>query len=148
MGIALANLAALGLMIGMVGASRAYSVGLHTLFRDHLPAVAITLAATALLSFALGRSLRATRELALIIGFAIAADVVAALAVTLAFDEMRRVAEFAIPRAIFTETVGGLQLLAIAGGLAIGYVIGRPRVHVVSPSDTGVPERTPSNRKG
>ena len=110
--------------------------------------MAITLAATALLSFALGRSLRATRELALIIGFAIAADVVAALAVTLAFDEMRRVAEFAIPRAIFTETVGGLQLLAIAGGLAIGYVIGRPRVHVVSPSDTGVPERTHSNPKG
>jgi len=135
MGIALANLAALGLMIGMVGGSRAYSVGVHTLFRDHLPAVALTLAGTAFLSFALGRALRWSREVPLIIGFAFAADVVAALAVTLVFDEMRRVAEFAVPRAIFTETVGGLQLLAVAGGATFGYVTGRLRERVASSSD-------------
>ena len=52
---------------------------------------------------------------------------VAALAVTLAFNEMRRVAEFAVPRAIFTETVGGLQPLAIGGGSVIGYFVGRSR---------------------
>lgn len=127
-GIALANLALLGLMIGFVGASRAYSVGLHTLFRDHLPAVVISLAATALLSGALGRRVRASRELVSIAAFAIAADVVAALVVTLVFDEMRRVADFALPRAILTETIGGLQLLAIAGGAAVGYAWRRVRV--------------------
>jgi hypothetical protein len=125
MGIALANLAALGLMIGMVGASRAFSVGLHTLFRDHLPAVVITLTATGLLAFALGRGLHAGRELLLVVGFVIAADVLAALAVTLVFDEMRRAAEIAIPRAIFTETAGGLQLVAVASGAAVGYFVGR-----------------------
>jgi hypothetical protein len=134
-GIAVANLVALGLMIGYVGASHAYSVGLHTLFRDHLPAVVITLAATAILSVALGRTLDASRDLALILAFAIAADVAAALAVTFAIDEMRRVAEFAFPRAIFTETVGGLQLLAVAGGSAIGYVIGRRSEGSASTSD-------------
>jgi hypothetical protein len=108
MAIAFANLAAIGLMIGMVGASRAFSVGLQTLFRDHLAAVVLTLAATAVLAFALGRSLRAAREVLLVIGFAIVADVVAAVAVTLVFDEMRRAAEMAIPRAVVTETVGGL----------------------------------------
>ena len=126
-GIALANLAALGLTIGFVGASRAYSVGLHTLFRDHLPAVAISLAATALLSVVLGRRVQVSRELMVIVGFAIAADVVAALAVTFVFDEMRRVAGFALPRAFLTETVGGLQLLAIAGGTAVGYAWHRLR---------------------
>lgn len=135
MGIALANLAALGLMIGWVGASRAFSVGLHTLYRDHLPAVVITLTATALLAFALGRGLHAGRELLLVIGFVIAADVVAALAVTVVFDEMRRAAEIAIPRAIFTETAGGLQLLAVASGAAIGFLVGRTRNSSVSSSD-------------
>lgn len=122
MGIALVSLAALGLLIGWVGASRAFSVGVHTLFQDHLPAVVVTLAATAVLAFVLGRSCRTTRELALVIGFAVVADVAAAVAVTLVIDEMRRAAEIALPRAIFTETIGGLQLLAIAGGAAIGYL--------------------------
>ncbi|HET9853254.1 MAG TPA: hypothetical protein VFP56_12235 [Candidatus Limnocylindrales bacterium] len=124
--IALANLAALGLMIGWVGASRAYSVGVHTLVRDHLPAVALTLAGTAVLSFFPGRTLRRGAEVVLLVGFALAADVVAALVVTVMFDEMRRVFEVALPRAIFTETVGGLQLLAIAVGAMIGYVSRRP----------------------
>lgn len=127
MGIAVANLAALGSMIGMVGASRAFSVDLHTLFRDHLPALLITLTATAILAFALGRGLHAGREVLLVIGFVIAADVLAALAVTLVFDEMRRIAEIAVPRAIFTETAGGLQLLTLAIGAAIGYLGGRTR---------------------
>lgn len=125
MALAVANLAALGLMVGWVGASRAYSVGLHTLFRDHLPAVVVSLAATAILSGALGRTLDRRRDIALVLGFAIAADVAAALAVTFAIDEMRRVAQFALPRALFTETIGGLQLLAVGGGAALGYVIGR-----------------------
>jgi hypothetical protein len=125
MAIALANLAALGLMIGMVGASRAFSVGVHTLFRDYLAAVVLTLAATAVLAFALGRGLRTAREILLVIGFAIVADLIAALAVTLVFDEMRRAAEIAIPRAVFTETVGGLQLLAVGGGAALGSAVRR-----------------------
>ena len=124
-GIAFASLAGLGFMIGMVGASRAFSVGLHTLVRDHLPAVLITLAATALLALALGRGLQTGREVLLVLGFAIAADVFAALAVTLVFDEMRRAADVAVPRAIFTETVGGLQLLMITSGAAIGYQLRR-----------------------
>ena len=126
MGIALANLAALGLMIGLVGASRAYSVGVQTLFRDHLPAVAITLLAAALASLLLGRTLHTAGELAASVGLAVAADVLAALAVTASFHEMARVAGFSVPRAIFTETVGGLQLVAIAGGATLGYVLGRP----------------------
>ena len=125
-GIALANLGALGLTIGMVGASRAFSVGIHTLFRDHLSAVAITVTATVLMALALGRGLHTRGEVLLVIGFAIVADVFAALAVTLVFDEMRSAAEIAVPRAIFTETVGGLQLLAIASGATIGYFVGRP----------------------
>ena len=131
MGIAFANLAALGLMIGLVGASRAFSVGVHTLFRDHLAAVVVTLAATALLAFALGRRLRERRDILLVTGFAIVADVVAAVAVTLVFDEMRRAAEMTIPRAVFTETVGGLQLLVLGGGAALGHVAGRARTDEV-----------------
>jgi hypothetical protein len=126
MGIALANLAALGLMIGWIGASRAYSVGVHTLVGDHLPAVALTLAGTAFLSFLLGRTVRWRGEVVLLVGFALAADVVAALAVTMMFDEMRRVFAVALPRAILTETVGGLQLLAIAVGATIGCASRRP----------------------
>jgi hypothetical protein len=124
MGIALANLAGLGLLIGMVGASRAFAVGADTLFRDHLSAVVITLAATTLLAFAAGRRLRAGREVLLVLAFACAADVLAAVSVTLVFDEMRRAADVAILRAILTETAGGLQLLAIAGGAAVGYAFG------------------------
>jgi hypothetical protein len=123
-GLSLANLAALGLMIGMVGASRAFSVGIDTLYRDHLPALVIASVATALLAFALGRRLHAGRELLLVIAFAFAADVLAAVTVTLVFDEMRRAADVAIPRAVFTETAGGLQLVAIAGGAAFGYAFG------------------------
>ena len=126
MGIALANLLALGLMIGWVGASRAYSVGVHTLVRDHPAAVALTLAGTAVLSFFLGRTLRRSREIALLMGFALAADALAALAMTAMVDEMRRAFEVALPRAIFTETVGGLQLVAVAVGAAVGYVSRRP----------------------
>jgi hypothetical protein len=122
MGLALANLAALGLLIGWVGASRAFTVGVHTLFRDHLAAVVVTLAATAIVAVVLGRSLRTSGEIALVIGLAVVADAVAALLVTLAIDEMRRAAEIAFPRAIFTETIAGLQLLAIAGGATIGYL--------------------------
>ena len=132
MGIALANLTALGLMIGLVGASRAFSVGVHTLFTDHQPAVLITMTATALLALALGRGLHEWRDVLLVIGSAIAADVLAAVAVTLVFDEMRRAAHIAIPLAIFTETVGGLQLLTLASAAAIGYVIGRTRIGGVS----------------
>lgn len=125
--IALADLAALGLLIGWVGASRAYSVGLHMLFRDHLPAVAVTLASTAMLALALGRSLRAPGELALVVGGVVAADVVAALAVTLVVDEMRRVAEHSIPRAIVTVTISGLQPLAVGAGASIGHLLGGSR---------------------
>ena len=85
-----------------------------------LPAMGITLAGAAVLSFFLGRSLRWSREIVLVLGFALAADVVAALALTAMVDEMRRVFEVALPRAIFTETVGVLQLLAIAVGATIG----------------------------
>lgn len=127
MGLALTNLAALGLLVGWVGASRAFSVGVHTLFRDHLLAVVVTLAATAILAVILGRSFRTARELALVIGFAVVADVAAALALTLAIDEMRNAAVELLPRAIFTETIAGLQLLAIAGGATIGYLARRRR---------------------
>jgi hypothetical protein len=118
--IAFANLALLALLIGWVGASRAYSVGVHTLFRDHLPTVAATLVATALLAGVLGGALRSPRELWLVIGVALGADLVAALAVTLSIDEMRRFPDLA--RALFAETAGGLQLLAVAIGAIVGHV--------------------------
>ena len=124
-GVALANLAALGLLIGLVGASRAYSVGVHTLFRDHLPAVLVALAGAGVLAFVLGRRRGTPRELAMFVGLAVATDVVGALAVTLAIDEMRRVAEFALPRAVFTETAGGLQILVIGASASIGYASAR-----------------------
>jgi hypothetical protein len=133
MGITLANLAALGSLIGMVGASRAYSVGLHTLYRDHLPAVVVTLAAMAVVSFALGSRIHSSHDVLVVLGFGVAADVLAALAVTLVFDEMRRDVGFALPRAIFTQTAGGLQLLALGAGATTGYIIGRRRRGTLSP---------------
>jgi hypothetical protein len=118
--IALSSLALLGLLIGWNGASRAYSVGLHTLFRDHLASVAAVLFATAVVAALLGRTLTSAREVLLAVGFAVAADVFAALMVTLMIDEMRRFPM--LPRAVLTETAGGLQLVVIAIALAMGLL--------------------------
>jgi hypothetical protein len=120
--VALGTLALLGLLIGWTGASRAYSVGLHTLFRDHLASVVAVLFVTAILALLLGRTLISAREVLVAFGFAVAADVVAALMVTLMIDEMRRFPM--LPRALLTETGGGLQVVVIVIALAIGFVSG------------------------
>lgn len=117
--VAFANLAALGLMIGYVGASRAYSVGLHTLFRDHLPAVIVAGLIAGVLAWAFGRRLRSIGECALLLLFVLVADVVAGLAPILIFNEITRHPD--LPRVLLTETAGATQLLAAAVGVVLGY---------------------------
>jgi hypothetical protein len=119
-GLAFGNLAALGLLIGWNGASRLYGTGLHTLFRDHLPAISVVLIATALLAVFLGRTLSSTREIVQAMWFVVWTDVVAALAITLMIGEMFNHPD--LVGAVFAETAGGTQVVAIAIGLAIGYL--------------------------
>jgi hypothetical protein len=118
--VALGSLALLGLLIGWTGASRAYSVGLHTLFRDHPASVVAVLFVTAIIAALLGRTLISAREVLLAIGFAVAADALAALMITLMIDEMRRFPM--LPRAVLTETADGLQIVVIVIALTIGFV--------------------------
>ena len=73
----------------------------------------------------------------------VVADVAAAVAVTLVVDEMRRAFEIVIVRAIFTETVAGLQLLVIATGAAIGYLIRRDAAPHAEAGRVGVGTRFP-----
>jgi hypothetical protein len=120
------SLAALGVMIGWNGASRAYSVGVHTLYRDHLAAVIVVMAASALVATLLGRLAGSAREVILVMLVVLAVDLVAALIVTLAIDELRRYPD--LVRAVLAETAGGAQLIALAGGAAAGYVGGGHRV--------------------
>jgi hypothetical protein len=117
--IGLGSLALLGVLVGWIGASRAYAVGPETLFRDHLASVVLVIVVTAIGAALIGRTLVSSRELWLVIGFVIVADVVAALLVTVAIDEMRRVPD--LLRAVLAETADGAQVLAAAIGAAVGY---------------------------
>lgn len=117
--VAFANLAALGLLIGWVGASRAYSVGLHTLFRDHLGAVVAAGLVALVLAAAFGRRLGSIRECTHFLLYALAADVAAGFLPIVGFDEIFRNPD--LPRVLITETAGGTQLLAAASGLLGGY---------------------------
>lgn len=116
--VAFANLAALGLMIGWVGASRAYTVGLHTLFRDHLTAVVVAGTVALVLAGAFGRRLRSLGECALFVLFVLVVDVVAGFAPILVFDEITRHPDLA--RVLVTETAAGTQLLAAGLGVLLG----------------------------
>ena len=117
---AIANLAALGLLIGLDGASRAYSVGLHTLVRDHLPAVVVAGLIALVLAAGFGWRLASIGEGALFLLCVLVADVVAGFAPILVFNEITRHPD--LPRVLLTETAGGTQLLAVALGLLIGAV--------------------------
>lgn len=117
--VAFANLAALGLLIGWVGASRAYSVGLHTLFRDHLPAVVVAGLVALVLAAAFSRRLGSMGECALFLLYVLVADVVAGFLPILVFNEITRHPD--LPRVLITETAGGTQLLAAGIGLLFGY---------------------------
>ena len=117
--VAFANLAALGLLIGNDGASRAYTVGLHTLFRDHLPAVVVAGLVALVLAAAFGRRLGSIREVALFLLFVFVADVVAGFVPILGFDEIFRNPD--LPRVLITETAGGTQLFAAGIGLLLGH---------------------------
>ncbi len=117
--VAFANLAALGLLIGYVGASRAYAVGLHTLFRDHLPAVVVAALVALVMATAFGRRLGSIREGALFLLCVFVADVVAGFLPILVFNEITRHPD--LPRVLITETAGGTQLLAAGLGLLLGY---------------------------
>jgi hypothetical protein len=123
-GIAWANLGLLGLLIGQVGASRAYSVGLHTLFRDHLWAVLAACVAGLMLAALAAWRLTSVRDLVLLFTFVLLADVVAGLLVIAGFGEIRLVD---LPRVLVTETAMGTQLLAVGAGGFIGY-LARPRM--------------------
>ena len=118
-GIAVANLALLGVLIGHVGASRAYSVGLHTLFRDHPGSVVISWLPAVVLAAVAARRLTSIGEACLLLVFVVAADVVAGLGVIVAFGEITLVD---LPSVLITETVLGTQLLAVGGGVIVGYL--------------------------
>lgn len=118
--LAFANLVALGLLVGYVGASRAYSVGLHTLFQDHLAAVLVAGLIALVLGAAFGRRLRSIGECALFLIFVLVADVVAGLLPIVVFDEIRRHPD--LPRVLMTETAGGTQLMGVGLGLLLGYL--------------------------
>lgn len=120
--VVFANLASLGLLIGNVGASRAYTVGLHTLFRDHLPAVVIAALVALVLTAAFSWRLVSLREGARFVLCVFVADVVAGFAPILVFNEITRHPD--LPRVLITATVGGTQLLAIALGLLMGLGAG------------------------
>jgi len=115
--VAFANLAALWLLIGYVGASRAYSVGLHTLFRDHLPAVVVAGLVALLIAAAFGRRLSSIRECALFL-LCVFLAVVAGFLPILVFNEITRHPD--VPRVLITETAGGTQLIAAGLGLLLG----------------------------
>jgi hypothetical protein len=117
--VAFANLAALGLLIGYVGASRAYSVGLHTLFRDHLPTVVLAGLVALVLAAVFGRRLGSIAECALFLLYVFVADIVAGFLPILVFNEITRHPD--LPRVLITETAGATQLLAAALGLLLGY---------------------------
>jgi hypothetical protein len=116
--LAFGTLAVLGVLIGWVGASRAYVVGVHTLYQDHLASVAFVLAGGALLAFLVGRTLVSGREVVIAVGMVVATDVAVAIAITLAIDEMRRHPE--ILRAVVAATGGGAQVAALSIGLVAG----------------------------
>lgn len=116
--VAFANLAALGLMIGYVGASRAYSVGLDTLFRDHLPSVVVAGLVALVLAAGFGRRLRTIGDCALFLLFVLVADVAAGFLPILVFNEITRQPD--LPRVLITETAAGTQLVATALGLLLG----------------------------
>lgn len=124
-GIAVGTLALLGLLTGWVGASRAYAVGVHTLFLDHPAAVGIMVVVAIVTGLFVGRGLATDRDLVSAVGAVIVADVLVALLITLTVEEMARHPD--IPRAVLAETAGGLQIAAIAAGLTIGRWLGRRR---------------------
>jgi hypothetical protein len=117
--LAFSNLATLGLLIGLVGASRAYAVGLHTLFRDHLPAIVVAGLVAFVIAGVVGRNLESIGACARFLGFVIVADVVAGFVPIVIFDEITRYPD--LPRILITETAGGTQILAVALGLLAGY---------------------------
>lgn len=122
-GIAFGTLALLGILITWVGASRAYVVGVHTVYQDHLASLALTLAIGAVAAILVGRMLVSGRELAIAIATVVATDVLVAILITFAFNEMREHPD--IPRAVFAETAGGAQVAVLAVGLAIGRLARR-----------------------
>ena len=117
--LVVANLGALGLLIGLVGASRAYAVGLHTLFGDHMPAVVVAGLVAVVIALVVGRRLESIGACARFLAFVFVADIVAALVPILVFDEITRYPD--LPRILITETAGGTQLLGVGLGLLAGY---------------------------
>jgi hypothetical protein len=117
--IAFANLLLLGVLIGYVGASRAYSVGLHTLFRDHLGSVILAGLAALILAALASRLLTSIGELGLLFAFVFVADVAAGLLVVAGFGEITLVH---LPGVVITETALGTQFLAVGAGGLIGYL--------------------------
>jgi len=118
--IAIGRLALLGGLVGWAGASRAYSVGVHTLYRDQLPAMIVVLLGSAIAGLWLGRRADSLREVATAIGVVIVLDVVAALAITVMINEMRRYPD--LVRAFLAETAGGALVIAVMVGAVVGYL--------------------------
>jgi len=117
--VAFANLLLLGTLIGYVGASRAYSVGIETLFRDHLPAVAAAGLIAMGLAAGFGRRLRSVGEGARVLFYVLIADVIAGFLPILIFNEITRHPD--LSRVLITETAGATQLVAAGLGLLIGF---------------------------
>ena len=127
-------MALLGVLIGWVGASRAYAVGVHTLFRDHLPAVAIVAVLAGIAGVIVGRTIVSNREPWIAIAVVLGTYLSAALLITLAIDEMRRFPD--IPRAVLAESAGGLHIAVLVSGLVVGRLTSRS-------SKAPSPERSP-----
>jgi hypothetical protein len=121
--IAWVNLAVLGALIGWVGASRAYSVGLHTLFRDHLPTVAVSWIVTIGLACLVGRRFTSAGDIWIVLLWVFVGDAVAGLAPIVVYDEIRRHPD--IIRILATETAGFTQLGAALIGLVGGFAVHR-----------------------
>ena len=126
-GIAWTNLVLLGVLIGHDGASRAFSVGLHTLFRDHVASVLVAGVAALVLTAIVARRATSVRELGQFFAFLFLADLVAGLLVIVGFGEITLIH---LPRVLVTETAMGTQLLAVGVGAVIGYLAGRRKSRV------------------
>jgi hypothetical protein len=121
-GVAIAglNLAVLGVLIGWDGGSRAYGTGLHTLFRDHAPAVILAWFVASMVAGLSAQRARSSRTFGLVLIGVCVSDVVAGLAVAAGIGEITIID---LPRVLFTETVAGTQLVAVALGLVVGNMV-------------------------
>lgn len=122
--IALVHGLVLGIQIGYVGASRAFTLGPSALLADYPGAVVVSSAVALGMAAASAFRLMAPGQLMLLVFSVAAADLLAALAVQALIPELELVH---VPQAFATIASFGVQLLAVAIGGLLGYRLGRGR---------------------